>query len=801
MADAADSVARTNEPAYNTLTSKGGRAVRISASIKRFMNGGFRSLLYRFIIFFLVISLLIQVINWVTYRVNLQYFESEVEQNYNKSLSSIAADLNNVFNGIFNSNYLLSLDSDAVQLFSSNFSVDKPSDYAFVAQSIRSLNRIRLMNDSIDSVFIYKKKNNLVVSSKGSYSALDYFTTFSPLEKYPSKFWQEYDTRNAIFRILPPSRSKNGEYILPIVQTAIAEYQSDDLYVIHLKLAPLLRQLNDSKLTPNSELLILDANRELLASTEMAEPGRSEMYELAMQIAPSENTSLKLKLQGEGMLAIQNNTNFLFGNLDMIAFVPQKDILYTMKKVKDLGLVMSSIALVLSVLLSILLSKKLYSPMNALIAKLSSPLDPPTNEYQFLDHEFHRMKSDMDVLHENLSRVSPMAIEQWFVRMLRYNRVPDEQNIRSFMEKCGVRFQHGHFAVALIRVTFSKSYLVDYSPAEKDVIHANMMQTLKAALPLDSSSFILEIESNIVCLIVNLNRDANLEEYTVYFESMIAGFQHDTNLQDLFVGMGGVHEGFEGLQRSYLEAMKSLWRLTPYYDRRIHYYNEDDERSIGVMLTAQDENKLYNLLLSSKREELFDLLQSIIGNHIALRMNDIVFKELYLNLYMIGAQVLKFKDKTLPESAYREYVRMILMENAPTVQELSDSIAGYYNQIMDSFDTGESRLEQASFKAFIDAHYHEDIHLEYLAGKFNTSANYMSRLLKKELGQSFQQYLQELRIRKAKQLLTTTDVHIHEIWAAVGFNNRNSFIRTFKNLEGISPLEYRNQHSASAGKR
>ncbi|MBW4084582.1 helix-turn-helix domain-containing protein [Paenibacillus sp. S150] len=66
------------------------------------------------------------------------------------------------------------------------------------------------------------------------------------------------------------------------------------------------------------------------------------------------------------------------------------------------------------------------------------------------------------------------------------------------------------------------------------------------------------------------------------------------------------------------------------------------------------------------------------------------------------------------------------------------------------------------------------------------------------MGRPFHQYLQELRIGKAKELLARSGMPIQDIWASVGFNNRNSFIRAFRKLEGISPTDYRSQYTQPA---
>ncbi|MNI85166.1 HTH-type transcriptional activator Btr [compost metagenome] len=69
--------------------------------------------------------------------------------------------------------------------------------------------------------------------------------------------------------------------------------------------------------------------------------------------------------------------------------------------------------------------------------------------------------------------------------------------------------------------------------------------------------------------------------------------------------------------------------------------------------------------------------------------------------------------------------------------------------------------------------------------------SYFSEAFKAYTGESFVTYLKKVRIRKAKELIGTGSLKLSEISAAVGFENTRHFSRVFKELEGISPFEYR----------
>ncbi|WP_276358135.1 helix-turn-helix domain-containing protein [Cohnella caldifontis] len=93
--------------------------------------------------------------------------------------------------------------------------------------------------------------------------------------------------------------------------------------------------------------------------------------------------------------------------------------------------------------------------------------------------------------------------------------------------------------------------------------------------------------------------------------------------------------------------------------------------------------------------------------------------------------------------------------------------------------------------AFIEGHLGEDLSLVRLAGRFHFNPSYLSRLFKQECGTNLSEYIDEARIRKAKELLARADLKIHEIGERVGYEAPHSFTRFFKKTTGVSPQAYR----------
>lgn len=94
-------------------------------------------------------------------------------------------------------------------------------------------------------------------------------------------------------------------------------------------------------------------------------------------------------------------------------------------------------------------------------------------------------------------------------------------------------------------------------------------------------------------------------------------------------------------------------------------------------------------------------------------------------------------------------------------------------------------------KEYIMTHYQKDISLDDVSREVDISPYYFSKLFKEATGDNFIEYLTNLRIEKAKELLDNTDLSMKEICVRVGYANPNYFSRIFKKNVGVTPTEYK----------
>ena len=97
-------------------------------------------------------------------------------------------------------------------------------------------------------------------------------------------------------------------------------------------------------------------------------------------------------------------------------------------------------------------------------------------------------------------------------------------------------------------------------------------------------------------------------------------------------------------------------------------------------------------------------------------------------------------------------------------------------------------------KHYIQQHYQEALRLEDVSTAVGFNATYFSTLFKKETGQNFMDYLTELRISKAKELLCGEELSVQDVAEQVGYRDLKYFSRLFKKNAGISPSDYKKMY-------
>lgn len=106
------------------------------------------------------------------------------------------------------------------------------------------------------------------------------------------------------------------------------------------------------------------------------------------------------------------------------------------------------------------------------------------------------------------------------------------------------------------------------------------------------------------------------------------------------------------------------------------------------------------------------------------------------------------------------------------------------------------RQNAEQIRAYIDENLTKDISLTSISEYVNYSPTYVSKVFRQYYATSYIDYMNSSRVKLSQQLLSSRkDLSVKEVGFQVGFNNMQTFFRTFKKYVGMTPLQYREQES------
>ncbi len=126
-----------------------------------------------------------------------------------------------------------------------------------------------------------------------------------------------------------------------------------------------------------------------------------------------------------------------------------------------------------------------------------------------------------------------------------------------------------------------------------------------------------------------------------------------------------------------------------------------------------------------------------------------------------------------------------------SLYELLSKLTSFYFD--KQYKYGKYEFDVVEVKKYMEKSYFEEINIKILCEKFFVNRDKLQKSFKNRFGETPINYLNKIRIKKAKVLLRESKLPISLIIEKIGFNSISNFNRKFKLEEHINPREYRNQ--------
>lgn len=231
--------------------------------------------------------------------------------------------------------------------------------------------------------------------------------------------------------------------------------------------------------------------------------------------------------------------------------------------------------------------------------------------------------------------------------------------------------------------------------------------------------------------------------------------------------------------------------------KEMSFFDIEFGRNIGIMVIKIVEKLNVEV---SVRNWSVELLEFAIANILNDGFKDLELKYIFNDDKKNIILVSKINDmgwwisiaKEMQKEIYKYLKCNVLIEQASVFNDVF-KIKDEYMKIMNSVNEKKkcSSMVLLAIKYIEDNYYSNELSINYISNKLEVTSSYLSKLLKKETGLSFIDYLTKIRIKKAMYIMEDPAVKIYDVAELVGYSNQHYFCRAFKKVVGVSPTEYK----------
>lgn len=262
-------------------------------------------------------------------------------------------------------------------------------------------------------------------------------------------------------------------------------------------------------------------------------------------------------------------------------------------------------------------------------------------------------------------------------------------------------------------------------------------------------------------------------------------------------GVSKYHRHIRDLKEAYKEADYALKYQFLFPRNQLFLFETVENKHKNMDIPVEMIKKISNMLGTERDKELRTTLLKVLDyetvSSCSIKYMESLSKD--LNRLVFECFFSKLGDESV--DIYKQFNKVETIYNFENfyeyyqaVEELLMRLHEYNKQIRLVYSE-QSYMDKAV--CFIKENYYKDLNLAVVSNHISLNYSYFSHMFKEYTGQNFVDYLKKIRIEEAKKLLKQPDYKVFEISEKVGYKNPKQFARVFREIEGISPTEYREQ--------
>jgi len=713
---------------------------------------------------------------------------------HTEALSSSSNVVNENIQKTLNMANMLSQNSSVYNIFYSNQN-DVYTDVAQIQNVMETLATFSNASDLIAEVAIVDRKNSVVYSPKGKFSIGNYFGEATGYVEYDEEYWKSKKIPSIGYEVLKPSLHNLVSYsVMPLVTSGFAGNKTEQLLIIDINIDMLSKRFYATGMTELSSIFIYNAEQGIVFGQDEETKGFFENRKFIESLEKKNSFSYKHK--GKKYLIVKTDGKIGRNDYYYISIVRINDLLDGFNNIARITWFINICFMFVFVILAYYMSRHLYAPIQGLYSLVSDDSKNKigkSNEIEILRLKMQEVLDNESSMRRQLQTMFPLVCAQKLREFLESVDDFDEfTGLEHIMHQNGIDFKEDNFVVAIVKMKYSEKFYADFNNEQYLKIRTAIGVFFENVLNAEYNSYAISDKKDEHILIINIPEDESAFKRVVdELKAACEGFKYDNDYIMINIAVGTVGTGYEGMKQSYTESRSMSILQQGSGGSRFDIYTDSHNSAEKFEYTMDDENRLFHCMVKGDVDGAYKIIGDVLQNNIANGIDHFNVRVLYHQFYNTAARVLQTKGVSEKELMQGRYVDINIGFERMDIDYMAEYIRLLVREAAEYTQIVATRIDLDGIIEYIEKNYSEDIYLENIAEKYNTTSKYLSKLLKQHLGVGFGAYLSGLRIDKAKRMLSETDMRINDIYSECGFYSRNTFIRTFKNLVGVLPSDYR----------
>ena len=465
-------------------------------------------------------------------------------------------------------------------------------------------------------------------------------------------------------------------------------------------------------------------------------------------------------------------------------------------------LLITLVFLLLAVLGSLTISRRIYRPIGYLVQQVISTnqeLDPrrSKDEISYLN-EAYKYSTDQLLQYKTRSNSEREIRKTYFLRKLLIDStsVSMAEFQKMFQDKELTITPDKPMMICIVKIDNLREFEQKNSSFDKGLLKFGIMNISSEILSSEHQNEAVEMKHDYIVLLLNIVKQNNvnygqLTHLWKQAQEYIGRYYHIT----ISVTMSDKLDDYKLLSEGHNQALDhSMYRLV--YGK-VCILNplmlQSNQQNTQLGYSAMLEKRLLESLKSGSISTFEEILVRIFGEIASFSYNNILLSVMQLINTLSSTFNEINRSKIEPVHVNFNLVAQRLFE-LETLQELFEEILQICREAMTK--TGKLENEKQSIlieavKELVHADYKNiDLCLSFIAERLNLSAKHVSKVFGGQMNMSVSDYISEVRLVKAAEWLQSSNLSIKEILFKIGIENESYFYKLFKKKYGITPKEF-----------